>query len=163
MTTCRAVRQQISAHIDGELPEPIAGEVAAHLSRCGECARYRDGLVALGALLDAPAAVRAGDDFTRAVLSRVRERESESTLARARRAVWRPMPGWAAAAAIALAIALGSGLAWVSGPDPEPAPQIADAGVVSQEFGLDAFKPLAEDSVGGAYVQVAWPQDGEAR
>jgi anti-sigma factor RsiW len=163
MTTCRAVRQQISTYVDGELPEARAAEVRGHLSGCDECAEYRDDLTALGGLLDVPATVRADEGFNASVLNRVQEREDESALSRLRRAVWRPMPGWAAAAAIALAVALGSGLAWVSGPDPTPAPQMADAGVVSQEFGLDAFKPLAEDSVGGAYVQVAWPQDGEAR
>lgn len=163
MTTCRAVREQISAYIDGELPEARAAEVRAHLSRCDECAEYRDDFMALGGLLDVPATVRADKDFSAGVLARVHEREEESALARLRRAVWRPMPGWAAAAAIALAIGLGSGLAWVSGPDPAPPPRVADAGAISQEFGLDAFKPLAEDSVGGAYVQVAWPQDGEAR
>ncbi len=153
----------MSAYIDGELPEARTVAVRAHLSSCDECAQYHDGLVALGGFLDVPTTVQTGDDFIADVLARVQEREDESALARLRRAVWRPMPGWAAAAAIALAVALGSGLAWVSGPDPTPAPQMADAGVVSQEFGLDAFKPLTEDTVGGAYVQIAWPQDGEAR
>ena len=163
MTTCKAVRQQISAYVDGELPEPQVFEVGAHLSRCGECAAYRDDLMALDGLLDAPARVRAGDDFTANVLSRVRKRENATDLARLASAVWRPMPGWAAAAAIALAVALGSGLAWMSAPDPVPPPQVADAGAVAEEFGLDAFRPLGEDSIGGAYVQVAWPQDGGAR
>lgn len=161
MTTCKKVRDSMSAYVDGELPEARAAEVLAHLSGCGECAQYRDDLMALGGLLDAPARVRAGDDFTADVLSRVRERENESALAHLRRAVWRPMPGWAAAAAIALAVALGSGLAWMSAPEPAPPPQVADAGAVAEQFGLDAFRPLTEDTAGGAYVQVAWPQDGE--
>jgi anti-sigma factor RsiW len=163
MTRCRAVRKQISAYVDGELPEARAVEVRAHLSRCDECAEYHDDLLALSGLLDLPATVQADEAFTADVLARVHAREGGSTLTRLRRAVWRPMPGWAAAAAVALAIGLGSGLAWMSGPDPTPAPQMADAGVVSQEFGLDAFQPLAEDSVGGAYMQVAWPQGGGAR
>lgn len=163
MITCKAVRQQTSAYIDGELPEARAAEVRAHLSRCDECGEYRDDLVALRGLLDVPATVRADEGFTARVLARVHEREHESALTRLRTAVWRPMPGWAAAAAIALAVALGSGLAWVSAPDPAPQPQLADAGAVAEEFGLDAFLPLSEDSVGGAYVQVAWPQDGGAR
>jgi anti-sigma factor RsiW len=153
----------MSAYIDGELPMARAVEVRAHFSRCDECAEYHDDLLALRGLLDVPATVRADEGFNASVLNRVHEREHESALARLRRAVWRPMPGWAAAAAIALAVALGSGMAWVSGPDPAPPPRVADASDVSQEFGLDAFKPLAEDSVGGAYMQVAWPQDGEAR
>jgi len=163
MTTCRAVRQQISAYIDGELPEARAVEVRAHLSRCDECSKYHDDLIALSRLLDAPATVRADEGFTTSVLDRVHERGDESALDRLRRAVWRPMPGWAVAAAVALAIGLGSGLAWISAPNLAPGPQIADAGVVSQEFGLDAFQPLAADSVGGAYMQVASPQDGGVR
>ncbi len=163
MTTCERVRRDISAYLDGELPEARAAEVRAHLSRCDECAEYRDDLMALGGLLDVPARVQAEEDFTANVLARVHEPEGESALARLRRAVWRPMPGWAAVAAIALAVALGSGLAWVSAPDPAPRPRVADAGAISEEFGLDAFRPLSEDSVGGAYVQVAWPQDGGAR
>jgi anti-sigma factor RsiW len=161
MATCKAVRELMSAYIDGELPESLATEVRSHLSHCAACAEYRDDLTALGGLLEVPATVRAGDDFTANVLARVREREDESALSRLRRAVWRPMPGWAAAAAIALAVTFGSGLARLT--TPSTPPQIADTGAISREFGLDAFEPLSEDSIGGAYVQVAWPQDGEAR
>ena len=161
MTTCKTVRDNISAYIDGELAEGRAAEVRTHLARCSECAEHRDDLMALGGLLDLPATVQADEAFTADVLSRVRERENATALARLARAVWRPMPGWAAAAAIALAVALGLGLAWVSAPDPAPPPRVADAGAVAEEFGLDAFRPLTDGSVGGAYVQVAWPQDGE--
>ncbi|MFP4250423.1 MAG: anti-sigma factor family protein [Armatimonadota bacterium] len=163
MATCKAVRQLMSAYIDRELPRPQAAEVRSHLAGCVECAEYHDDLQALDGLLDAAPSAGAHEGFAAEVLARVREREDESALTRLRRAVWRPMSGWAAAAAIALAIALGSGLAWVSAPDPAPPPRVADAGAVAETFGLDVFRPLAEDTVGGAYVQVAWPQDGEGR
>jgi anti-sigma factor RsiW len=163
MITCERAKQEMSAYSDGELPEPLAAEVSAHLSGCGECAQYHDDLIALGALLDAPASIRASEDFTQNVLIRVLRREEESAFGRLGRAIWRPMPGWAAAAAIFLAIALGSGTAWLVQPASAPPARIAEAGGISNMLGLDAFEPLPADGIGGAYVQVAWPQDGEAR
>jgi len=161
MTTCKRVRHRLSAYIDNELPEAEQVEVSAHLSRCDACAQYRDDLMALGGLLNVPATVQAGDDFTAGVLARLRGRAHEPALSRLRRAVWRPMPGWAAAAVIAMAVALGSGLAWLSAPDATSPARVAAARGVVEELGLDTFRPLPEGSFGDAYVQVAWSQDGE--
>ncbi len=161
MMTCRVVRQQISAYLDGELPEARAAHMRAHLARCTNCAAHRDELAAVGGLLDAISEVSPGDDFATGVLARVREREAESALARLGRAVWRPLPGWAVAAAFVAAITVGSGLAWLAVPGPEPALRVADRSAISRQFGLEAFEGLPEDSVGGAYVQVAWPQGGD--
>ena len=161
MMTCRAVRQQMSAYLDGELPEAHAADLRAHLARCTDCATYRDELTAVGGLLDVISEVSPADGFATGVLARVREREAESALARLGRAVWRPLPGWAVAAAFAAAITVGSGLAWLAVPGPEQALRVVDRSAISRQFGLEAFEDLPEDSVGGAYVQVAWPQGGD--
>ncbi len=161
MMTCRAVRQQVSAYLDGELPEARAAHLRAHLAHCTNCATHRDELTAVGGLLDVIPEVSATDGFAAGVLARVREREAESALARLSRAVWRPLPGWAAAAAFAAAITVGSGLAWLAVPVPEQALRVADRSAISRQFGLEAFEDLPGDSVGGAYVQVAWPQGGD--
>jgi anti-sigma factor RsiW len=161
MMTCRVVRQQLSAYLDGELPEAHAAHLRAHLARCTNCATHRDELTAVVGLLDVISEISPGDGFATGVLARVREREAESALARLGRAIWRPLPGWAVAAAFVAAITVGSGLAWLAVPGPEPALRVADRSAISRQFGLEAFEDLPEDSVGGAYVRVAWPQGGD--
>ena len=105
----RASKTQLDAYLDGELAAVDARELEAHLAQCPECARFREGRLALRAAIaarvpvfPAPAALR----------DRVREAVGAAgAAARARapqrftaRGVWRPL---ALAASLAV-VAVGS-------------------------------------------------------
>ena len=163
MMTCRAVREQVSALLDGELSADRADPVRRHLAACPDCAAYRDELAATEELLDAIEQVAPSSDFTANGLARVSEGGREAPLTRLRRAMWRPMPRWAAAVAAASAVAIGSTLGWVTGPGAGPEARATERSVIARQFGLEAFDDLPADSIGGAYVQVVWPEGGDGR
>lgn len=156
---CKDVKKHLSAYLDGELSEQRARQVRRHLADCPECADQRDELSWVNRLLDEVPAVTVEDTFTAEVL----EESTESVLARLRRSLWRPVSRWAVAAALAIAIITGSGLAWhTEWSDPAPT-RVAERTVVTEQFGLEAFDDRRENSVGGAYVEVAWPQEDDGR
>lgn len=161
MMNCRAVRQHVSAHFDGELEPTRDAGVRSHLEQCDDCARYRRELAELAALLDAPPATAAREGFTADVLARVRERQAESAPARLRRSMWRPISRGAVAVAVAAAISLGAGLGWLTAPTAEPTP--TPEAQIAQQFGLEAFDELPENSLADAYVQIVWSQGGDVR
>jgi len=160
MLTCTAVRERISAFLDGELSAERAEAVRGHLATCAQCAAWHAELAATDRLLDRAGAIAPADDFTAAVLARVRARRAESAAARLRRAIARPWPRWAVAASLAAAIAIGSGAAWLTGPG---APPPSETAVIARQFGLEAFEDLPAGSVEGAVVDVACALGGEGR
>ncbi len=161
--TCKEIRTSISAYLDGELSEKEARGVRAHLRDCPECARAREELVALNDLLDEGPGVSVGASFTDSVLAEIQSKSTESVVTRLRRSIWKPVSRWAVAAALAAALLIGSMLAWHASPEIQSPPPVSEQRVVTEQFGLDAFHDLPEGSVGGAYVKVAWPQDGDER
>lgn len=159
MDTCDEVRKHLSAYLDGELPDMPAATVKAHLKECKSCATYRDELLSVGQLLDLVAPAPVADDFTTRVVAHVREKEPARV--RLARLLGRPLPRLAVAAVLILAIGLGSGLALMGGAVPSPAPEDVLQTGVALEFGLEAFEPLPVDTVGGAYMELAWPGGGD--
>ncbi len=101
--THRDVELHLDAYVDGELAEPEARELAAHLAECRECAARHDALVALRAAITAQAPYHRADAALR---RRVRAEVHQAAGASRRRwpAPWRPL---AAAAAIAF-VAIGT-------------------------------------------------------
>lgn len=94
---CNRIRENLSAWLDGELPEEESREVAGHLAQCADCRREAVRLERLDALLESLAApVPAG--LSDRILARVR----------------RPRPRWlslALAASIVMGLFLGGMLA----------------------------------------------------
>jgi hypothetical protein len=80
--TCDAVRQKLSAFVDGELPGGDMLGVAEHLAICRECAGEVDGMRDLGEELRGMAASAAPapalDGLADGVISRVRAEASQS-------------------------------------------------------------------------------------
>src|SRR5260221_11796466 len=50
-----SIEAQVDAWLDGELAGPDAQALEAHLAGCPECARFRDGRLALRAAIGGPA------------------------------------------------------------------------------------------------------------
>jgi anti-sigma factor RsiW len=97
---------QLDASMDGELAPGDARALEAHLAQCPECARFREGRLALRAAITARVPVFPAPDALRA---RVRAAVGAATRARAPRrfigrSAWRPL----ALAASLVAVALGS-------------------------------------------------------
>ena len=97
---------QLDAYLDGELAGADARELEAHLTQCPECARFRDGRLALRAAISARVPAFQAPDTLRA-----RVRGALNTTARARApyrlslgSLWRPL---ALAASLAV-VAVGS-------------------------------------------------------
>ncbi|PYO81838.1 MAG: anti-sigma factor [Gemmatimonadetes bacterium] len=93
------LEEQLDAYLDGELAAVDARELEAHLAQCADCARFRDGRVALRAAIEtrvpalrAPGALR---DRVRAALRATAE-------PRASRPTWRALALAASLAAVAL-------------------------------------------------------------
>ena len=93
------LEEQLDAYLDGELAAVDARELEAHLVQCADCARFRDGRVALRAAIEtrvpalrAPGALR---DRVRAALRATAE-------PRTSRPTWRALALAASLAAVAL-------------------------------------------------------------
>ena len=102
-----SVEAQVDAWLDGELAEPDAQALEAHLAGCAECTRFRDGRRALRAAIagrtssyPAPEALR---ERVRAALRAEAGRSTEPSRRSAR-----PATRWLALAATLLLVALGS-------------------------------------------------------
>jgi anti-sigma factor (TIGR02949 family) len=96
---------QLDAYLDGELAAVDAGELEAHLARCPDCARFRDGRLALRAAIKARVpAFQAPDALRERVRAGLRA-SVEATTPRPRPApvAWR----WLALAASLAVVALG--------------------------------------------------------
>jgi anti-sigma factor RsiW len=92
---------ELDAYLDGELAAVDARELEAHLAQCADCARFRDGRVALRAAIEArlpvfhaPGALR---ERVRAAL-----RQAEPRPSRPRRLAWRALALAASVAVVAL-------------------------------------------------------------
>lgn len=96
------VERLLDAYVDGELAEPEARAVAAHLATCRDCTRRHDQLTALRAALTAQAPYHKADAMLRRRVGAA-VREAAGGGAR-RQAPWRPL---AMAAGLAL-VAIGS-------------------------------------------------------
>ena len=101
---------QLDAYLDGELAATDARELEAHVAQCAECARFRDGRLALRAAIAAQVPA-----FQTSDVLRQRVRAALRTSARPSRFTfqtwWRPRP--LALAAAFVVVALGSwSLAW---------------------------------------------------
>ncbi|MBR3084102.1 MAG: zf-HC2 domain-containing protein [Oscillospiraceae bacterium] len=96
MKDCEAMREQLSALLDGELDEAETRQVRAHLARCPDCRAFYAAMQELSGLLEPeapPAALHAG------IMARFDQRER--VLARQKRlGRLRPLFSLAAAAAI---------------------------------------------------------------
>jgi hypothetical protein len=90
--------ERLSAYMDGELAEAERATVAAHLRRCGECARHLEDLAALDAVArELPAEAPPG--YFDRLPGRIRFKVAQPRPAR-RLPAW----SWAAAAALLLAV-----------------------------------------------------------
>jgi anti-sigma factor RsiW len=97
---------QMDAWLDGELAEPDAQALEAHLGGCPECARFREGRLALRAAIGGRAAAYPAPEPLR---DRVRAAlRAEAGVAAAPARVPRPVARWLALAATLLLVALGS-------------------------------------------------------
>jgi anti-sigma factor RsiW len=67
---CRRIESSLAAEIDGPLSPAEAARVAQHLQECDHCASLARGLRELPALYRLIPRLRAGREFTRAVLAR---------------------------------------------------------------------------------------------
>ena len=95
---------QLDAYLDGELAAVDARELEAHLSQCPECARFRDGRLALRAAIAARVPAFPAPDLLR---QRVRAALKTASPARAPyrfalRSVWRPLAMAASLAVVAV-------------------------------------------------------------
>jgi len=138
---CRVVREQLSAWLDGELPEAPGAALRTHLQGCEACRREWRRLAALNAALgNLSAPVPPG--LAEKVLRRVR---------RPRR------PGWlqsvALAACLVLGIALGGTMAKTFY-DPGAA-----GGPGTEEASLEVFHDFPQGSL-GAVLASYHPEEG---
>jgi hypothetical protein len=67
---CRRIESSLAAEIDDPLEPAEAARVARHLQECGDCASLARGMRELPALYRLVPRLRAGREFTRAVLAR---------------------------------------------------------------------------------------------
>ena len=100
---CREVELRLDAYVDGELAEPEAREVAAHLAECRACAARHDALVALRAAIAAQVPYHRADPALRRQV-RAAVREAAGAGRRRWLAPWRPL----AAAAMIAVVAIGA-------------------------------------------------------
>ena len=98
--THRDVEQRLDAYVDGELPEPEARELAAHLAECRECTARHDALMALRATIAAQAPYHRADAALRGRL-RASLRAAAGTRPRFWLA-WRPLAAAATLAVVAV-------------------------------------------------------------
>ncbi len=93
------LEEQLDAYLDGELAAVDARELEAHLAECADCARFREGRVALRAAIAArvPALQAPG-----ALRDRVRAALRATAEPRASRPAWRALALAASLAAVAL-------------------------------------------------------------
>jgi len=93
------LEEQLDAYLDGELATVDARELEAHLAQCADCARFRDGRVALRAAIAArlPALRAPG-----ALRDRVRAALRATAEPKASRPAWRALALAASLAAVAL-------------------------------------------------------------
>jgi anti-sigma factor RsiW len=99
--THRDVELHLDAYVDGELAEPEARELAAHLAGCRECTARHDALVALRAAIAAQAPYHRADAALRGRL-RASLREAAGTGRRRWLASWRPLAAAAALTVVAV-------------------------------------------------------------
>jgi len=95
---------QLDAYLDGELAAVDAGEVEAHLAQCAECARFRDGRLALRAAIKAHVpAYQAPDTLRQRVRASLRTAAPSSAPRRFSLAGWwRPLAMAASLAVVAI-------------------------------------------------------------
>src|SRR5207244_3838147 len=103
--THRELELQLDAYVDGELAPEDAGELEAHLSACGDCARLHEARVALSAAIrEQVPALRAPDALRDRVRATLRDAAGTTR-------VRRGLPGatrWLALAASLATVAVGS-------------------------------------------------------
>ncbi|HSK61947.1 MAG TPA: zf-HC2 domain-containing protein [Actinomycetospora sp.] len=166
------LREQLGAHVLGQLDDAERAEVDRHLADCAACRAERDALAPLAgplARVDPDAAARddpARDDVTpdgfAAVLERLdREDRGEATVRplAPRRRLTRPLLAVAAAAAIGLA-GVGTGLALARAGDPPVEPVAvqalepgirASAGTIDHTWGVEMVLTASGFAEGQVY------------
>lgn len=139
---CRACRQALSDHLDGELPPAARDEVAAHLDSCTDCARVAEQLEAIRRQARALGPVRPARDLWPGIRARLGDpdvvalpvdREARDGVAPWQRVVRLTVPQLAAAGLV-LALLSGGG-AWVL------LPASAGRSVVTGESDMTADVP----------------------
>lgn len=75
--SCAEVRPYLSAHVDGELAEPLRAQVARHLAGCAECAARAESYHATDALLASLPATTPAPEVFHAVMAAAREQNAE--------------------------------------------------------------------------------------
>jgi anti-sigma factor RsiW len=106
---CRSVRNQLSPHLDGQLPPAAARQLEAHLERCAPCRAELADLHALRMLLAGAAPPKAPPGFWDALHADLRERAGSEPCQPAKRWVawaWGRAPAMAAGLAVLLLIAI---------------------------------------------------------
>lgn len=86
MTGCEAIREELSAYLDGELAPPAEEEVRQHLAGCEACRLEHAGLVELSLGLEALPRLTAPAHFTAQVMARVVESPPQRAAEPARKA-----------------------------------------------------------------------------
>ncbi|MCX7885670.1 MAG: anti-sigma factor [Verrucomicrobiae bacterium] len=79
MMSCAEIRKVLSAYLDGELGEPLRGEVDIHLRGCQRCQRHLAQLQRLNAAVAQLRRVEPPPGFVGAVRRRIHGREDERT------------------------------------------------------------------------------------
>src|SRR2546428_9262557 len=92
---------QLDAYLDGELAADDARELEAHLVQCPDCARFRDGRIALRAAITAQVPVLQAPDALR---ERVRAALRQAGGTRSRRRIPGPLRGLSRPLAASLAV-----------------------------------------------------------
>ena len=100
---CATARELLSAHVDGELPPPEAGELAEHLTTCGSCSAESEAMVSTVRRIREGLVRHQAPDVLRARV-RAAIREERAPGAPAARPAWR-LPWRAVAAGLLIAAA----------------------------------------------------------
>jgi len=168
---CRTVEQLLAAQVDGELEEPLRGQVEQHLQGCEACRESVAALRALRArLLAMGPAPAVPDGFAARVLAAASAQLDAAEAAR-RSAWWRPgrwVDRWAAVAAtpwlarsctVALAVVLGLLLTSGRRAAEDDTGRLAGG----DRYGLEWFDPSPPGSIISAYLEVTTPSRTDRR
>jgi len=107
---CRQCKKDLSVWLDGELPEPTAAEVQAHVESCPRCAAARDQLLVLSETMEQLPQLQASAGFDAAFRKKLQDARRRERLAAGqepRRRFWRlPVLVGAAATVCGAAVVL---------------------------------------------------------
>jgi len=143
---CKHTRKQVSAWLDGELPEAIAETVAQHVQRCPACAAYAEELRCMAAILDTWDA----PPVPKSLAERIRRAAQDHPAPIVQLRTWR-RHHWMGRVAATLLVAVGLAAGMLTAPSAAPALRPADT--LPTVASIDAYDVLAEDTLTDMMMQ----------